>query len=122
MTLRMVMTVLKGSGGGVVFHLGGPDAYYFRVTLDGNYALFLCTNGGNACTKTLTSAYSSWIISGLNQLNTLGIVIIGQKLYLYINDHEIDYVNDATSPAGLFGGVAEAQGEVVFSNLEVWIA
>jgi hypothetical protein len=120
MTFQMKMTIVKGSGGGLLFHTGSAGAYYFRINQDRTYALFACTSSGSSCTKTLRSGYSSWITPGLNQSNILDVVTVGQDFYLYVNVHEIDWVNDPTSPNGQFGGLAEAQSETVFSDLKVW--
>lgn len=120
MTIDVQMRVTQGNAGGLLLHVGNTTAYYFRASIDGYYALLLCDNTGNNCTKTLLNGFSSTITTGRNQVNALGVVIKGKSLELYINNERIDGIDDTTSSFGRFGLVAASGSKVTFSNIRVW--
>ena len=117
------MNIVKGGGGGILLRSTASTSYYLRINQNGTYALLLCGGAGTSCNKTLTggiSAYSSYIIRGQNKWNVLAIVAKGGQIYLYVNNTQIDFVNDSSSAHGQIGVVAEAGSEVVFRNARVW--
>ncbi len=117
-TFQVQMKVLKGTVGGVLFR-ASSTAYYFRISVDGHYALFACA--GTNCSKALiSSSFSSAITQGLKQINLLAVEVRGKHIELYVNGVRVNYADDGTSQHGQIGVVAEAGSGVVFSDLKIW--
>jgi eukaryotic-like serine/threonine-protein kinase len=117
-TVQVQMNILKGTGGGILFRAVGSTAYYFRISANGYYALFVCA--GTDCSKTLTNGFSSAITQGQKQPNVLAVVAQGNHIELYVNGVCVNETYDSGSLRGQPGVVAEMGSEVVFSDLEVW--
>jgi hypothetical protein len=123
LTFEVQMNILQGSGGGILFRSDSSAAYYFRISQDGNYALFTCTAAEISCTQLTGGGAFSWVHQGLNQRNLIAAVVKGNHIELYIGDeHEdIDGVNNNIALHGQIGVVADANSEVEFSDARVWI-
>ncbi|HZT99453.1 MAG TPA: protein kinase [Ktedonobacteraceae bacterium] len=117
-TLQMQINILKGTGGGILFRSTGSAGYYFRITVDGHYALFTC-NGAD-CSKALSSGFSSEITQGLKQTNSLAVVVTGNHIDLYVNGIRINGGNGSGSLQGQIGVVAESGSQVVFGDAKIW--
>jgi hypothetical protein len=117
------MTVLKGDGGGMLFHVENtnPNEYYeFDVAQDGTYGLYKADAGQFI---TMTSGSNPAIHQGLNQTNVMGVVVQGSKITLYVNSQPIDTVTDSTFSHGQIGVSASVYNQVTeasFTNLKVW--
>ncbi|GAC1389909.1 MAG: hypothetical protein NVS4B11_10250 [Ktedonobacteraceae bacterium] len=122
MTFQVQMNILKGNGGGLLFRSTNASSYYFHISQDGNYALFLCAGTGTSCNKMLSGNFSSAITTGLNQQNVLAVVLKGNQIQLFINGEEVGTITDGTSLQGQIGVVADAHSEVVCNNAKVWTA
>jgi hypothetical protein len=120
MTFEVQMNLLSGNGGGILLRAGTSASYYLRISSNGLYTLFVCTETGTSCNKVLTSNFSGQITQGLHQSNTIAVVARGSRIELYINYERVDSVTDSTSSSGQIGFVAEAGSEVVFSHVRVW--
>jgi hypothetical protein len=117
-TLQVQMKILKGTGGGILFRVAGSAGYYFRITVDGHYALFTC-NGAD-CSKALIGGFSSEITQGLKQTNSLAVVVTGNHIDLYVNSIRINGGDGSGSLQGQIGVVAGPSGEVVFGDAKIW--
>jgi hypothetical protein len=73
---------------GVLFHLQDAQHYYmFRIRGDGAYRVELCQD----CVGNPVNVLSEWqkspaILAGVNQTNTLRIVVKGDQFQFYVND------------------------------------
>jgi hypothetical protein len=98
--------------------------YLFRVCQDNqHYYLYNCPGFNKSC-QNLTSNLSLDINLGLNQNNTIAIVVNGSGIDLYINGNNVDSVTDTTYSSGNIGLVASTINnttEVVYSNLKIWM-
>lgn len=120
MTFEANMKILKGNTGGMLFRSSGSASYYFRIGQNGTYALLACAGSGTSCNTTLTSGFSSFINTGLNQSNTIAVVAKGNSIELYVNGEPVNSVNNGLSLHGQVGVIADAGNEVMFSNVRVW--
>jgi len=117
------MTVLKGDGGGMLFHVENtnPNEYYeFDVAQDGTYGLYKADAGQFT---TMTGGSNPAIHRGLNQTNVMGVVVQGSKITLYVNGQPVDTVTDSTFSHGQIGVSASVYNRVTeasFTNLKVW--
>lgn len=117
------ITIKRGDAGGIGFRLASTDtfaSYYFRVTQDGYYALVLF----GPTNRVLISGASSTINTGLDNMNTLAVVAIGNKIDLYINHIYVNTVNDSTYTQGQIALIANdltTATEVKFNNVRLWV-
>jgi hypothetical protein len=95
---------------GLIFRvpvLREPDqGYLFGLTCDGRYSLRRWD--GRAGTKGEMQWLVRWtgsssIITGSNQGNRMGVMMIGSRMFLYINGQLVTEVQDATFDKGYFG-------------------
>ncbi|TLN06388.1 hypothetical protein FDZ74_13070 [bacterium] len=102
---------------GIIFRvpeLNDPDqGYLLGVSCDGKYSLRLW-NGRDGTNGKMTTLIpwtaSDKIISGADQLNRVGIMMINDRLLVYLNGSLIKEVKDGTFKEGYFG-VFAAQGK-----------
>ena len=122
------MKIVKGSAGGIVFRSTGSASYYFRINQQNRtYALFACAGAGTSCNTIVipSNSFSSEIVTGLDQSNTIAVVAKGNSIQLYVNGariNEVDGSNASISLHGQIGLVADSSSEVVFNNARVWTA
>jgi hypothetical protein len=119
LAFQVQMTIIKGSAGGLAFHLG-EGFYLFELGADGRYALLLGQTSG---VTELTSGTSTVINQGLNQANVLTVVDIDGQIYLYINKQPLTHLSDYTYNSGqlaLFGASNTGPTDVAFNNAQVW--
>jgi hypothetical protein len=119
------MTILKGDGGGLIFRADGNTNkfYYFRITQDGFYGLYLYSDIQAAHAKTLAIGRDGAIHTGINIPNVLAIVTHDTNISLYVNDQLITSVNDSSYTSGQIGVAATYDTlatEVAFNNARVW--
>jgi hypothetical protein len=120
-TFQVQMIVTSGNAGGILFHATGSATYYFRISIDGYYTLFACTDAGITCGRTLQSGLAiSSIVTGSNKPNLLAVVAKGNHIDLYINNERIVSIDDNTSLYGQIGLVADPHSEAMFSNAKTW--
>ncbi len=121
------MQIIKGDVGGIIFRADTAHNTFYRlhVTDTGNYELLLCS--GNTCHAIIATASSPAIHKGLNQVNLVAVVAIGNSITLYVNKQQIASVTDGTYSHGAVGVTASAfianghPTEVVYSNAKVWM-
>jgi hypothetical protein len=125
LTFQVQMTILKGDAGGILFRADSSKFkfYYFRISQDGSYQLYLSVDTTGNNDKILASGPTSAIKTGLNQPNLLTVVANGQKLYLYVNKQFITSISDSNYTSGEIGVIADNDThptETAFSNAQVW--
>jgi hypothetical protein len=118
-TFQIQMSILNGTGGGLLFRVTSSTAYYFRISNDGHYALLVCL--GTDCSRILVSSFSSFYDSQ-RQPNVLGVVVKGMHIQLYVNGVPINSADDNGPLYGQIGLATEGGSEVVFSDAKIWTA
>ena len=126
------MTFIKAGqsfdGGGIALRRSGNNYYYFEVFESGRYMFVSCS--GNDCGHAIAESLSKAIPSfhtGLNQLNTLAIVVKGNIFDLFVNGtHVAGPVSDPNTTSnhgmiGVFGAANDATTEIVYQNAKVWV-
>lgn len=121
-TYQVDMTLMQGNFGGFIFRENTHSRFYvFMISSYGNY--FFASNAG-ADSKLLARGTNPYIHQGLNQTNVLAVVALGSKLELYVNEHLITSVKDATYTSGRIGtiviGDKKQNVDAAFSNAKVW--
>src|SRR5579884_3635121 len=123
---QVQMTIAKGEFGGMVFRADSAQVKYYSFFIDryGNYTLVTSVDNTGTRDYVLQKGTSSFIRTGLNQVNTLAVIARGNTIYLYINEQYITSANDSSYHAGqigVFGGnMNQAPADVVFSRVQVW--
>ncbi len=130
-TYQIEMTFIKAGqsfdGGGIAFRSSENNYYYFEVFESGRYTFVSCT--GNDCSHAIVESLSQAISSfhtGLNQPNTIAIVVNGNSFDLYVNGaHVAGPVSDSNNTSdhgmiGVFGAANDATTELVYSDAKVW--
>ena len=126
LAFQVQMTIAKGEFGGMVFRADNTQSKYYSFFIDrsGNYTLITSVDNTGNNDYTLSKGTSSFIRTGLNQVNTLTIIARGSNIYLYINQQFITSASDTRYQAGqigVFGGnVSQAPADVIFSRVQVW--
>jgi len=120
---QMQMIIDKGTQGGILFRANSTKGafYFFRIGINGSYALDLYQSGSQA--MTLSSGFSSAISTGVNSSNTIAVLANKSTLYLYANQQYITSVTDSTLHAGQIGVAAydsSTPTEIEFSSAQVW--
>lgn len=135
--LQVDITVLKGYSGGLVFRAEGPasnwDVITSRVPIDiwGQYNFFLAGNNApcHLSKDPIAPAYChsphGTIIYGTGVTNTITVIALGPRIYLYANGLFIDQAQaPASSPLkgflGLFANGSQSTADVAFRHLQVW--
>lgn len=112
----------QGEDGGLVFRANSQDEYYyFYISINGFYALWL--NSG-AQGKILARGSSQYIRQGNGQANILAIVADGPTIDLYVNHASLATVHDGTYSVGKIGTAVGAPDKIAtereFDNAKVW--
>ena len=130
-TYQVDMTFLRAGqsfdAGGMVIRGSGNSYYYFEVFESGRYTFVSCTS--TDCSHTLVDGLSQAFPSfhtGLNQSNTIAIVVSGFSFELFINGVKVGgLVSDANQVSdhgmiGVFGAANDATTEVAYNNAKIW--
>jgi hypothetical protein len=122
---QVKLTILKGDLAGLLFRFDTANnkAYFFVISPDSSYELFLLHSNSPDNGKILSSGRSSVIVPGLNQSNLLTVIVRGSSIYLYINKQYVVNLSDSTSSSGkigVFGASNGTDSDVAFNDAEVW--
>lgn len=120
---QIQITITNGRQAGILFRANSANGsyYFFRIGVDGSYALDLYTSVHQAVT--LLSGYSVAITSGLNQSNTLAVLAYQSTFYFYANQTLITSATDNTLTSGSIGVAAidySNPTDAAFSSAQVW--
>ncbi len=116
---------------GIIFRvpvLKSPDqGYLFQVTCDGYYRLWKWdgkVGEDGQAVSLINWKQSAEIKSGANQVNRLGVMVVNQKITLYINGVKVGEVSDSSFSAGFFGAFVRsgASGNYTakFDSMRYW--
>ncbi len=135
--LQADITVLKGYSGGLVFRAEGPssnwDVITSRVPVDiwGQYNFDLA-NTNIPCHLTKDSSAPNYcyaphgtITYGTGVTNTIMIIALGSRVYIYVNGFFIDQAQaPASSPLtgflGVFANGSQTTADVAFRHFQIW--
>jgi len=119
------LTINRGNPGqaGLLFRIDSKNKayYFFRVGTDGSYGLDVYDTNGNV--STLISGFSSAVITGFGQANTLTVIAQDTHYYLFTNGQYVDTASDSKLQEGKIGVGAVDAGtpiDVTISNAQVW--
>jgi len=120
---QVQMIVDKGNQGGLLFRATSSKGsfYFFRIGIDGSYALDLYKSATQA--TTLSQGFSAAITTGLTQSNQIAVIAIKDTFYFYANQQFVVAFSDSTLTSGTIGVAAldtRASTEIEFSNAQVW--
>ena len=117
--------IIKGQIGGLAFRVGttnsANDSYYLCLISTNGYYAFNVVNSQQA--KILADEKNTAIITGQNQSNLVTVVARNSNIYLYINNHFVKIVTDATYTSGQIAFMAASNigsFDVAFNNVKVW--
>ena len=116
---------------GIIFRvpvLKSPDqGYLFQVTCDGYYRLWKWdgkVDEDGQATSLINWKQSPEIKSGANQVNRLGVMVVNQKITLYINGVKVGETSDSSFSAGFIGAFVRsgASGNYTakFDSMRYW--
>lgn len=118
------MTITQGDCGGLVFRAQDNQNFYtYIICQNGQFNAILFVKNANAGSTKV--ANSSAIHTGLNQTNTLAVVVQGDTSNLYVNGQHVDSFTDTTFTHGGIGVLASdntAPTAVNYTNAVVWTA
>ena len=127
---QVSMTINKGfrGQGGLLFRTNGTNSlyYFFRISIDGSYALDIYTLNGQTSKRqvqTLTTGLTPAITTRLGTANQLAVIARGSQLYLFVNGTYIAKVVDGTFSSGGIGLAVlgtNAPIDATFSDAQVW--
>lgn len=122
LTYQIEMINHQGGDGGITFRANATgEYYYFYISINGYYALWLNTGARG---KFLAQGASQVIRQGNGQANTLAVVADGTTIDLYVNHVHLATVHDGTYSRGKIGTAVGAPDMVAtereFDNIKVW--
>ena len=120
LAFQVQLTILKGDGAGIIFHLSTEGGYLFVIGQVGGYGLYLVKP--DSFTQ-LTSGTTAAINTGLGQPNLLTVIARRGKIYMFVNRQPVAHLSDSTYSSGqiaLYGQGANNSTDVAFNNVEVW--
>jgi hypothetical protein len=120
---QVKMTIVKGFAGGIIFRDDDTKGvfYLFGIGYDGGYQLDFVNAGNFQILRTRGPGTAT--NAGLNQSILLAVVAHGNTIDVYVNNKNIDSVNDSSATQGqigVFESDLDGTTEVVFSNAKVW--
>jgi hypothetical protein len=99
--------------------------YFFSVSCDGQYRVWLWDGKVKKATTLLWWKSSDAILTGSDQTNRLGVMVTGEKMEFYINGYLVGEATDATFPGGYFGVYVDPDATEKFTyyleEMSYWI-
>lgn len=129
-TFQVDVTMKQGdnqSAGGLYFRANESknQGYIFTVDQQGNYTLWIATDATANNSRTLKSGTVSNFTPGLGQTNTLGVVVRGSQIALYVGSQLITTIQDSTYSSGQIGFISsntDITTIMSYNNVKVWTA
>lgn len=124
-TFEVQMTITQGDCGGMIFREGsnGQQFYFFRICQDGNYGVARYSGSDNT---DLRFGKSLAVQVGLGQGNKIAVVANGRTITFYVNEQQIDQIQDNSYTSGSIGLIAApyyqtgSATDVAYSNARLW--
>ena len=127
LAFQVEMTMNKGDCGGLIFrNAGDRQLYYFCITHQGGYGLYLYykDNAGTVQVKELAKGDSPSIYTGYSTKNLIAVSANGGAIDLYVNNKRIQSVQDRTFSHGEIGLATHQydskETDVLFQNAKLW--
>lgn len=135
--LRVDITILKGYSGGLVFRAEGPssnwDVITSRIPIDiwGQYNFDLasssvpCHLSQDPIAPTYCYSPHGTITYGTGATNTMMVIALGPRVYVYVNGLFIDQAQAPASSRltgfiGVFANGSKTTADVAFRHLQIW--
>jgi hypothetical protein len=120
---QISVTIISGSAGGILFRGNGTSGqyYFFWIDTNGNYVFELYN--GNSSHIVLARGSSTAILAGLDQPNSLAVIVTKGTFYLFVNQTYVAGASNQTLTAGQIGVAAynfTLPTTVDFSAAKVW--
>lgn len=121
---QVEMKILSGNGGGIVFRedANAGNLYVFHVYPDGSYHIYMVQN--HKATADLNEGTISSFASSFSQENTLTVIALNSRIYLYANQKFLTQIQDSTYSSGYLGVLADdhtTPAEVIYTNAQIWM-
>jgi hypothetical protein len=119
---QVQMTVTQGDAGGLIFRSQGGGFYALFISEIGEFTL----DAYGTSEQTLANQNIPAFNQGLNQTNTIAVMAQGSTITIFVNQQQVDQIQDSTYSSGSIGLLASAYGDnnapevVSYSNLKVW--
>jgi transcriptional regulator with XRE-family HTH domain len=119
------LTITQGDCGGIVFRdKPSEGSYSFSICQHGMYRIRKYANLSDS--TSMRHIHSSAIHAGLNQQNKIAVVASDNTMTFYVNEQQIDQIQDSSYTSGRIGFLAapyHRQGhatDVAYTNARVW--
>ena len=117
------MTITQGDCGGIAFRDDSNNNFYrFTICQYGTY--FVDKYMSASSPIALRTSNSSAIRSGLGQQNKIAVVASGSTMTFYVNERQVDQVNDSNYNSGKIALIASPRyshvTDVAYSNAKLW--
>lgn len=125
-SFQAVMNIKKGDVGGLNFRAQEVNGIGYGVMFDfqGDYQIFIERGGGKEVSPLRTSTTPAKSFrKGFNQANIIGVSMRKNHMQLYINNQNVETINDSSLNKGLVGFLVydmKTPTEVVYTNAKVW--
>ena len=118
---QVQMTVIKGSGGGIIFRDDTSGNFYSFTVMDSSLYSLFAWNESETDGKPL--AFGRTAVD--KTTNTLAVMAQGSKIAMFVNKHYIGSVDNtysSTGTIGFAGGRTSMQDniDVAFSHFQIW--
>lgn len=117
------MTITQGDCGGMMLGDDNNGNYdQLELCQDGRYWVYKYATGSSA--TTLDSGRSSAMRTGPGQQNKIAVVAQGSTLHFYVNEQQLDQVQDTSDTVGLIDLIAREHfghvTDVAYTNARAW--
>ena len=121
--IAVQLTITQGDCGGITFRDDSNDNFYkFTICQYGTY--FVDKYMSASSPIALRTSNSSAIRSGLGQQNKIAVVASGSTMTFYVNERQVDQVNDSNYNSGKIALIASPRyshvTDVAYSNAKLW--
>ncbi|TMC21025.1 MAG: toll/interleukin-1 receptor domain-containing protein [Chloroflexi bacterium] len=119
------LAITRGDCGGMAFRSDSKGhLYVFRICQNGTYSVIKCVSNNGSDAETLAGSNSPAIHTGLGQQNKIAIEASGGTITFYVNEQQIDQVQDSSYVSGSLGLIAYPESntptDVAYSNAKLW--
>ncbi|HEY0757186.1 MAG TPA: hypothetical protein VGD98_24745 [Ktedonobacteraceae bacterium] len=127
-TFQVQMTIQQGnatSRGGLIFRALADNAEFYLLFVDaqGQYQLLVSLHPNLSSGYVLRTGLIPGFARGLNQQNTIGVVVRGQQISFYANKKLVTRVTDKTYISGQIGVVSSSGSSptnITYTHALVW--
>ena len=121
--IEVQLTITQGDCGGIAFRNDSYDRFY-RFTICQYGTCWVDKYISASSPKTLRTSNSSAIRVGLGQQNKMAVVASGSTMTFYVNERQVDHVEDSSYNSGKIALIASPRyahvTDVAYSNAKLW--